>query len=186
MKKISLYSITMISILLVGVMIMMLAYAQEPQSSSTFSPDAFAKEWLEAWNAHDIDRILTYYTDDAYFEDVAAVGNGWDVPLIGHQMIRESLVRLFKEMSDVEFKNVSVSGAGDRMVVEWIMTGTHYRDFTGKFSIQAVSVIKLKGDKIAWDRDYYDTYLLLSQLGMVPAVEAEQTKTGKDSGEQLK
>lgn len=24
----------------------------------------FAAEWIEAWNAHDIDRILSHYTDD--------------------------------------------------------------------------------------------------------------------------
>lgn len=24
----------------------------------------FAAEWIEAWNAHDIDRILSHYADD--------------------------------------------------------------------------------------------------------------------------
>ena len=24
----------------------------------------FAKEWIEAWNSHDLDRILTHYSDD--------------------------------------------------------------------------------------------------------------------------
>lgn len=24
----------------------------------------FAREWVEAWNAHDLSRILTHYTDD--------------------------------------------------------------------------------------------------------------------------
>ena len=24
----------------------------------------FAKEWMEAWNSHDLDRILSHYTDD--------------------------------------------------------------------------------------------------------------------------
>ena len=26
--------------------------------------DHFAKEWIESWNAHDLDRILSHYTDD--------------------------------------------------------------------------------------------------------------------------
>lgn len=67
------------------------------------------------------------------------------------------------------------------MVVEWIMTGTNYRDFSGRFSIRGVSVIKLKGDKIALVSDYYDAYLLLSQLGIVPALDEEQPKTSRDS-----
>ena len=25
---------------------------------------AFAKEWIEAWNSHDLDRILSHYTHD--------------------------------------------------------------------------------------------------------------------------
>ena len=24
----------------------------------------FAQEWVEAWNAHDIERVLSHYTDD--------------------------------------------------------------------------------------------------------------------------
>ena len=26
---------------------------------------AFADEWIEAWNSHDLDRILSHYSDDA-------------------------------------------------------------------------------------------------------------------------
>lgn len=25
---------------------------------------AFAQEWIDAWNSHDLDRILSHYTDD--------------------------------------------------------------------------------------------------------------------------
>jgi steroid delta-isomerase-like uncharacterized protein len=154
--------------------IMLPACAQEPQPGTTSTPDAFAREWLAAFNSHDVDRILTYYTDDAVFEDVPSVGNGWDEPLRGHQMIGELVALGFEEMSDLEFELVSAFGAGDRLVVEWVMTGTHYLGYTGRFSIRAVSVLELEGDKIASERDYYDAYLLLTELGMVPALDAEQ------------
>src|SRR5260370_30626294 len=26
--------------------------------------EAFAREWVDAWNAHDMERILSHYTDD--------------------------------------------------------------------------------------------------------------------------
>jgi hypothetical protein len=26
--------------------------------------DKFAQEWIAAWNAHDVDRVLTHYTND--------------------------------------------------------------------------------------------------------------------------
>ncbi|HSM18585.1 MAG TPA: nuclear transport factor 2 family protein [Gemmatimonadales bacterium] len=167
--------------LLCLLLIMLPACGQEPRSSPTLTPDAFAREWIEAWDSRDVDRILTYYTDDAFYEDVPTVENGWGEPLRGHQMIRESVAEGFEDMSDLGFEFVSASDAGDRLVVEWIMTGTHYRDYTGRFSIRGVSVIKLKGDKIASVSDYYDAYQLLSQLGMVPAPDAEQPRTSRDS-----
>jgi steroid delta-isomerase-like uncharacterized protein len=139
------------------------------------SPDAFATEWIEAWDSHDVDRILTFYTDDAFYEDVPNVENGWAEPMRGHEMIRESLVETFEEMSDLGFEFVSASAAGDRLVVEWIMTGTHYLDYSGRFSIRGVSVITLEGDKIARVSDYYDAYLLLSQLGIVSPLGGEDS-----------
>jgi hypothetical protein len=30
-------------------------------------PDAFAREWIDAWNAHDLDRILSHYSPDIVF-----------------------------------------------------------------------------------------------------------------------
>jgi steroid delta-isomerase-like uncharacterized protein len=155
---------------------MLAACARESRSSTTWTPDAFAREWLEAFNSHDLDRILAYYADNAYFEDVPSVENGWAEPCRGHQMIREAIARGFKDTSDLGFEFVSASGTGDRMVVEWIMTGSHWRDFTGNFSIRGVSVLKLEGDKIASDYDYYDMYLLVSKLGMVPALDTETPK----------
>ncbi len=41
--------------------------------------------------------------------------------------------------------------------------------------------MELKGEKIAWVRDYYDAHLLLLQLGIVPSLEAEQPIAGGDS-----
>lgn len=41
---------------------------REPET--TTSPefaDRFAAEWIEAWNSHDLDRILSHYADDFSF-----------------------------------------------------------------------------------------------------------------------
>jgi steroid delta-isomerase-like uncharacterized protein len=153
-------------------------YSQEQLSRTILTPDSFVRGWLDAWNSHNVDRILSYYTEDAFFEDVPSVENGWDVPLHGQQIIRKSVDSTFKEMPDLKFELDSTSVAGDRMVVEWTMTGTRYRGFTGRFSTRAVSVLALEGDKIVRERDYYDMYQVLSKLGIIPALEAEQPNTG--------
>ncbi|NIR80288.1 MAG: nuclear transport factor 2 family protein, partial [Gemmatimonadetes bacterium] len=150
------------------------ACSRQPSPGETPAPDGFATGWIEAWDSRDVDRILTYYADDAFYEDVPTVENGWGEATRGHAMIREALVQMFEEMPDLGFELVSASGAGDRMVVEWIMTGTRYLDYTGGFSIRGVSVVTLEEGRIAAVSDYYDAHLLLVQLGFVPALDAAQ------------
>lgn len=151
-------------VLLVGVV----ACGRDPHPEPTVAPETFAREWLEAWDSQDVERILTQYTEDAFYEDVPNVDNGWAEPMRGHQMIRKSLVETFEEMPDLGFELVSAAAAGDRVVVEWIMTGSQWNEFSGDFSIRAVSVIELRGNKIARVRDYYDAHLLLTRLGVEP------------------
>jgi ketosteroid isomerase-like protein len=37
---------------------------------------AFADEWIAAWNAHDLDRILSHYAADVVFES-PVIRSGW-------------------------------------------------------------------------------------------------------------
>jgi hypothetical protein len=41
--------------------------------------EAHAKSWIEAWNAHDLDRILSHYSPDVVFE-AATVRTRWSKP----------------------------------------------------------------------------------------------------------
>jgi steroid delta-isomerase-like uncharacterized protein len=155
--------------------------AQDPRVDQTWSAEDFARDWLAAWNSQDIDRILAFYTRDASYEDVPSMQNGWGGLWRGHEMIRQALVEMFADMPDLGFEFVSASDTGDRMVVEWVMTGTHYRDHTGEFSIRGVSVVRLEEKQIASVSDYYDAYLLLSQLGLIPALGSEQPQASEGS-----
>lgn len=173
MKIKPLYFVTATIVQMIGVMFVMTACDQKSESVTEFDPNVLAKEWIGAWNSHVVDSILTFYTEDALFEDVPDVENGWGVLMRGHQMIRESLIELFEEMPDLRLEVVSAFGTGDHLVIEWIMTGTQYKSFTGKFSIRAVSIFQLQGKKIVSEKDYYDTYLLLSQLGIISGMDVE-------------
>lgn len=49
---------------------------------------AFAHEWVASWNAHDLDRILTHYSETAELLSPVAeqrLGNG---RVVGHQALR--------------------------------------------------------------------------------------------------
>jgi hypothetical protein len=54
----------------------------------------FADEWIEAWNSHDLNRIVTHYSDDIIFSSpfVASVGGVSTGSLCG----REALGVYFK------------------------------------------------------------------------------------------
>jgi hypothetical protein len=51
---------------------------------------AFAREWVEAWNSHDLERILSHYVDD--FE--------MSSPLIVERLGREGVIRGKREAAD--------------------------------------------------------------------------------------
>jgi ketosteroid isomerase-like protein len=61
---------------------------QAEQSSDLTQARAFAAEWISAWNAHDLDRILSHYATDVVFLSPFAqkrVGHG---RVIGHEALR--------------------------------------------------------------------------------------------------
>ena len=52
------------------------------------SPDAFAAEWIAAWNAHDLDRILAHYAEGIVF--VKRVLELVEVAVVAHrQAVRD-------------------------------------------------------------------------------------------------
>ena len=54
------------------------------------NPKAFATEWAEAWNAHDIERVLAHFHDDAVFSSPFA---GRIVPESGGRLVGKTAIR---------------------------------------------------------------------------------------------
>lgn len=132
--------------------------------------EAELREYLAAWNAHDADRVVAYFTDDATYEDVAMgqVNTGKD-------QIREFAAAMFRSMPDMNVELVSLCSAGDWVASEWVMTGTQTEDSilgvpaTGKpFRIRGASVGEIAEDKIKRISDYWNLASLLQQLGLLP------------------
>ncbi len=49
-----------------------------------------AEAFLAAWNAQDVDRVLSCYTEDCIYQDPNTRG-----PVVGHDALRRYLTRLF-------------------------------------------------------------------------------------------
>ena len=86
----------------------------------------FARDWLDAWNAHDIEAVLAHFADDAVFASPVAqrVFPGSDRVLRGKPAIRDYWTRALERMPELRFALLGVY-AGVGIVV------IHYRNQAG-------------------------------------------------------
>ena len=68
-----------------------------------------------------------------------------------------------------------IFSSGDKVVVRWTGTGTHVGEVNGipptgkKISVDAISIHRMAGGRIAETWEVWDTLGFLQQLGVVPA-----------------
>jgi steroid delta-isomerase-like uncharacterized protein len=83
------------------------------------------KQILEAFNRHDLDAIMEFFSDDCSF-DFPRGPEPWGQRFVGKAQVREALAGRFKGIPDVHYGEDShwVSSDGNRGVSEWTLTGT--------------------------------------------------------------
>ena len=86
----------------------------------------FADDWLAAWNAHDLDALLSHFTDDVVFTSpVAARLLGGDGVLRGKDALRHYWTEGLRRIPDLRFEVVGVYVGVDTVVI-------HYRNQLGR------------------------------------------------------
>lgn len=96
-------------------------------------PQAFAAEWIAAWNAHDLDRILDHYADD--FEITTpmikvALGDDADT-LRGKPAVRTYWAAALEKLPDLHFKLVDWALGCDSIAL-------YYRSVLGRMAIEVM------------------------------------------------
>ncbi len=81
------------------------------------------QEILEAFNRHDLDAIMEYFSDDCSF-DFPRGPEPWGRRFIGKDQVREALAGRFKGIPDVHYGDDRHWVAAGRGVSEWTLTGT--------------------------------------------------------------
>ncbi len=83
------------------------------------------KQILDAFNRHDLDAIMEFFSDDCSF-DFPRGPEPYGQRFIGKAEVRNALASRFKGIPDVRYGEDShwISGDGDRGVSEWLLTGT--------------------------------------------------------------
>jgi uncharacterized protein (TIGR02246 family) len=146
----------------------------EPPRTPTppaIDPVAVVDQYMAGWNAHDAARAASSMTEDVTYYD-ATVG----VPQIGRDSARKNVIQAFltaaPDCSWVRDSAPPIVGS-EGIAFTWTFSGTHTGPFadgtkpTGrKFSFKGATLIRLRGDKIAYQGDYYDAYGFLKQLGL--------------------
>ncbi len=83
------------------------------------------KQVLDAFNRHDLDSIMGYFSDDCSF-DFPRGPESWGQRFIGKTQVREALASRFKSIPDVHYGDGRhwVSEDGTQGTSEWTLTGT--------------------------------------------------------------
>ena len=101
--------------------------------------------YTDAWNAHDIDEIMSYMTDDCVFE----TGGGsekYGTRYQGFELVKSRFIDVWTEYPDVQFENARHFAQGDRGCSEWTFLATK-SDGT-KIEIDGCDLFTFVGDKI--------------------------------------
>jgi steroid delta-isomerase-like uncharacterized protein len=129
----------------------------------------FVTQLLEAWNAHDVDRLAAFYATDYQGEDVAQ-----SRPQLGPEGIRHAMARYLRAFPDLHFTQEATIAQGDQVALFWKMRGTHRGKLmnippTGRpIQVRGASLFTLAGGKIRYATIIWDVAGLLRAIGLLP------------------
>jgi ketosteroid isomerase-like protein len=78
---------------------------------------------VEAFNAHDLDRIMTFFTDDCVLETPRGP-DPWGTRFSGRAAVRKGLAGRFAGIPDVHYGEDEHWTCGEHAVSRWLLTGT--------------------------------------------------------------
>jgi len=94
----------------------------------------FEREWIEAWNAHDIDRILSHYRDDIRFVSPIAARFGTpDGEVYGLHALRDYFERGLAAYPRLHFQPIAAFGGIGSIAL-------HYRSVEDREAIEVMEL----------------------------------------------
>jgi steroid delta-isomerase-like uncharacterized protein len=136
---------------------------------------AFVARWLEAWDSHQPDRVLSLLTEDVEVRD-----DSWPKTMRNHADVREFLEALWHAVPDMKFELLDgpyVMPGEPRASFRWRGLGT----FTGRmdppgfaptgrrWEVDGADFHEYRDGRISKLRVAFDMMTLARQLGVLPA-----------------
>ncbi len=138
------------------------------------SPDALEDtiaRYNEAWNAHDLDAIMSMHAPDMVFENHTAGESAQG------GAVREHIGSIFETWPDIRFEGRRTYAREGLIVQEWTATATHANRMTrgdlvaeptGKtITWSGLDVIPFEGGLVKRKDVYSDSVSILRQLGLL-------------------
>ncbi len=140
--------------------------------ANVFGTGNFSQQWLNAWNSHDVEKILAFY-DENFESDVVSE----DYSYHDHRSVSEMAWRFFKAFPDLHFELKESLEQGDKISLLWVGTGTHKGTYnhippTGKrLQVNGTSFLEVKNGRITRATFLWDGADMLRQMGLLPEVQ---------------
>jgi ketosteroid isomerase-like protein len=100
----------------------------------------------EAWNAHDVDAIMSFLTKDCVYHASAGL-DLMGATFRGQDEVRAAFTATLQRFPDAHFDEAIAFVAGDRGCTEWTFTGTDTDGTSVRF--QGCDMYEFEGDRIA-------------------------------------
>ncbi len=107
--------------------------------------------FAEAWNAHDLDSLMSCMTDDCVF-DASAGPEVCGARSVGREEVRAAFARVFADFPDAQWHEPRHFASGDRGVSEWTFTGT--RADGARFEVNGCDLLTFRDGRIAVKNSY--------------------------------
>lgn len=121
------------------------------ETSDEVSVDAL-KAFLDAFNRHDLDEIMTFFGEHPVF-DFPRGHDAWGSRAEGREEVRRLLATRFEGIPDVHYGDDRHFVCGSRGASEWLLTGTT-RD--GKaIRVRGCDLFEFDGGKITRKDSYW-------------------------------
>ncbi|WP_079125037.1 nuclear transport factor 2 family protein [Streptomyces lushanensis] len=136
------------------------SFSASGERSGRHGRPTIAKAWEAAWMSEDPKRLAALFTGDGRYSDHAL-----NQSFKGRDGIAQWATITKQFVGDAEVKVRSSFGDDGQVAISWTFSG-HLKGAPKPFSVPAVAILKMRGDKIVTNDDYYNRADVLSQSGL--------------------
>jgi ketosteroid isomerase-like protein len=113
---------------------------------------AVLRGFIDAFNAHDLDAIMSFFAEDCVMDMPAGAGPGGR-RLVGKEAVREGIRSRLDGIPDVHYGDESHWACGDRGVSEWTLRGT--RRTGERIEVRGCDLLELTDGRISRKDSYW-------------------------------